>query len=108
MSEEPKVTHLREAPRPAQPESVVPDIPAILAFLLREAEAGRLHAIAISAIRDNEDGISISSTMFAGVGESPVILDRLIGSVATLQHRLVVQQLDAFAVSPADAPRSPA
>lgn len=103
-----KIVRLHEAPRPALPENVVPDIPAILSHLLREAEAGRLHAIAISVIRDNRDGISVSGTMFAGVAESPVILDRLIGSVATLQHRLVTSQLEQFSSTPPDAPKAPA
>lgn len=105
MSE--KVVPLHEVPRPVMPDNVVPDIPAILSHLLREAEAGRLHAIAISTIRDNAEGVSMSSTMFAGVDENPVILDRLIGSVATLQHRLVNKTLGEFSYTPSDAPRAP-
>lgn len=107
MSAENVVT-LVECAKPVLAEQADAEIVAVLAFLLREAEAGRVRAIAISTLRVHGDDDIRSGTMFAGVDDNGSDLDRLIGSVATLQARLVSKALDDFSSPALDAPKAPA
>jgi len=96
--------HLLAVAPPAFPANVDREADAVLAKMLRDAEAGRLRALAVAAIVICDDGAKGSRTAFiAPTGHD---CEWMIGALEVAKHRLMTHSID-LATQPHDWPEAP-
>lgn len=91
-------------PAPVMADAANPELVAALAKMLRDAEQGRIIAMAVAMIVIDEDGDRASRTAFSA--PSGQDLEWMTGAIETLKHRLLCQSMETARV-PGDWPIDP-